>query len=379
MRIAVVLDDGLDKPDGVQQCVLMLNRWLSAQGHEVHYIVGQTTRTDLPNLHVAARNIPVRFNGNRLTIPLPTSQQKLDRLMAEIKPDVIHVHVPYSPFMGAKAIKATPQASAVVGTFHILPYGLVARYATRMLGILLRSSLKRFSAIYAGTDAAADFSTWSTGIQTGVLPHAVAIKQFQVAQSTAVRTSSKVRIVFLGRLVQRKGAVQLVQALAGLSAQTRTKIDVSIGGRGEQSDHLRQLIKRYGLEGCVRLDGFISETDKPAYLANSDIAIFPSISGESFGISLIEAMAASCGVTVGGDNPGYHSVLSPWPECLFDPTDVPAFTAYLEHMIDDRQLRTRIHAEQTEAVKAYDVERIGPQWLTIYETAQREYAARVKQ
>src|SRR3982751_4894427 len=72
MKIAFVLDDRLDKPDGAQQCVRILGSWLSRHGHEVHYIVGATKTLEFPNIHVAARNLPVRFNGNRLTIPLPT-------------------------------------------------------------------------------------------------------------------------------------------------------------------------------------------------------------------------------------------------------------------------------------------------------------------
>lgn len=367
MKIAVVLDTDLDHPDGVQQCVLILNTWLISQGHEVHYIVGETKRTDLPNLHVAARNVGVTFNGNKLTIPLPTAQKKLNQLLDQIKPDVMHVHVPYSPFMGAKAIKAAPHSSGVVGTFHVLPYNFVARYGTKLLGVWLRPSLKRFNALYAGTPAAAKFSTWSLGVDTGILPHAVNIEQFQVAKP--VHADGKLHIVFLGRLVPRKGALQLVHAIAGLPDETKARIHVHLGGRGGQFDAIKQLIAAENLQTTISLDGFIAEEDKPAYLAQADIAIFPSISGESFGISLIEPMAAGAGVVVGGNNPGYASVLGEWPEALFDPTDVPAFTTYLEQLIADEALRTRLHSAQNTAVKQYDVKRIGVRWLEIYTDA----------
>ncbi len=51
MKIGFVLDEGLDKPDGVQQYILTLGTWLSDAGHEVRYLVGQTSRTDIPGLH----------------------------------------------------------------------------------------------------------------------------------------------------------------------------------------------------------------------------------------------------------------------------------------------------------------------------------------
>jgi phosphatidylinositol alpha-mannosyltransferase len=71
LKIGFVFDDSLDKPDGVQQYVLILGRWLATQGHDVHYLVGETKRTDLQNLYSLARNVNVKFNQNRMAIPLP--------------------------------------------------------------------------------------------------------------------------------------------------------------------------------------------------------------------------------------------------------------------------------------------------------------------
>src|ERR1039458_1701699 len=96
LKVALVLDDGLDKPDGVQQYVLSVGRWLSAQCHEVHYLVGQTARTDVTNTHSLSRNIRVSSNGNRLTIPLPTSRKKLGKLLEDEQFDVLHVQTPYT-------------------------------------------------------------------------------------------------------------------------------------------------------------------------------------------------------------------------------------------------------------------------------------------
>ena len=64
LKIGLVLDDSLDKPDGVQQYVLILGKWLSSQGHDVHYLVGETKRTDLPKF---ARFKPT-FRGSSLRL-----------------------------------------------------------------------------------------------------------------------------------------------------------------------------------------------------------------------------------------------------------------------------------------------------------------------
>src|SRR5882757_817798 len=68
LKIGFVLDDSLDKADGVQQYVLAMGGWLSGQGHDVHYLVSTTTRNDVANVHSLGKNIAVRFNGNRMSM-----------------------------------------------------------------------------------------------------------------------------------------------------------------------------------------------------------------------------------------------------------------------------------------------------------------------
>lgn len=76
MKIAIVLDDTLDKPDGVQQHVMLVGKWLSDQGHDVHYLVSETVRTDIPNVHSIAKFINLKFNGNNVRTPLPSVSQR---------------------------------------------------------------------------------------------------------------------------------------------------------------------------------------------------------------------------------------------------------------------------------------------------------------
>src|ERR1700760_451276 len=109
MKIGLVLDDTLDTPDGVQQYVIQVGTWLTAQGHEVHYLVGATERTDIPHIHSLSRNLKVKFNGNRMSMPLPTSKRTLKRFLHEQQFDVLHVQVPYSPFMAGRLLLSAPK------------------------------------------------------------------------------------------------------------------------------------------------------------------------------------------------------------------------------------------------------------------------------
>lgn len=97
MKIAYVLDDRLDKPDGVQQYVRDMSGWMRDKGHEVHYLVGNSPGATESNLHNLSRTVGVRFNKNRMRIPLPASKRAIKQLLDDERFDVLHVQMPYSP------------------------------------------------------------------------------------------------------------------------------------------------------------------------------------------------------------------------------------------------------------------------------------------
>src|SRR4029079_7527988 len=125
MKIGIVGDDTMDKPDGVEQYIMTIGPWFVAQGHEVHYLVGETHRTDFANLHSLAKNVKVRFNGNRLTIPLPANKRRIQKLLDKENFDVLYVQMPYSPALAGRIVAAAGPRTAVVGAFHILQHNQV--------------------------------------------------------------------------------------------------------------------------------------------------------------------------------------------------------------------------------------------------------------
>jgi phosphatidylinositol alpha-mannosyltransferase len=366
VKIGLVLDDTLDKPDGVQQYVLLLGRWLSDQGHEVHYLTGQSKRTDVPNLHSLSRNVTVRFNQNKLSIPLPASRRRIRALLDAENFDVLHIQMPYSPFMAGRVIQAAPRKTAIIGTFHILPFSRMEAKATKLLGAVLRPTLRRFSTVMAVSSAAARFAQNSFGVVPEVVPNMVDVRTFREASSAIQRDKDRFTIVFLGRLVPRKGVMELLHAVNVIPKELREKLTVKIGGKGELLPTLEAYVRSNNLAQVVQFDGFIDEADKPAYLAQADVAVFPSLGGESFGIVLVEAMAAGAGVTMGGDNPGYRSVLGHWPDTVCTPRDAVAFSEQLEKLMTHPDLCASIHAEQQTAVNAYDTAVVGTKIQDIY-------------
>ncbi len=374
-RIGFVLDDTLDKPDGVQQYVMTLGSRLSSQGHEVHYLVGESKRQDVEHMHSLARNVSVSFNKNRMSIPLPVDRRKLRQLLGELQLDVLHVQMPYSPMFAARVITASQPTTAVIGTFHILPFSRIESIATRMLSVWLKRSLSRFDHIVSVSEPARDFALESFGVKSEVLPNVIDMSVLRKPKKRRTDNDS-VHIVYLGRLVSRKGCGYLLQALHELLLQQpQLKLSVTICGKGPDRERLERYVNSHGLAEVVTFAGFVDEQHKAACLASADIAVFPSVGGESFGIVLIEAMAAGAGVVVGGDNPGYRSVLGS-EETLFDPRDITAFAELLGRLTADASLRAKIHKQQQSQVEAYDVKVVGQRLQAVYEQAIAKRRAR---
>jgi phosphatidylinositol alpha-mannosyltransferase len=370
LKIGIVFDDSLDKPDGVQQYVLTLGRWLTSQGHDVHYLVGETKRTDIPNLHSLARNMGVRFNQNRMAMPLPADKLPIKQLLQTEQFDVLHVQVPYSPFLAGRIIAAAGPATAIVGTFHIAPHGAMVSVANRLLGMWVRKGLRRFDVMTATSVPAQQFAKQTFHIDSEVVPLPLDLSKFYGAEPFARYQYNK-NVVFLGRLVERKGCEYLLHAVETINRAGAWPegAKVLICGAGPLEETLRDYAERHKIDGYVEFAGYISEEAKPRYLACADIAVYPSTGGESFGIVLLEAMASSRGAVLAGDNPGYASVMAPHPESLFDPHDTAVLAEKILSMLVDTKARSNARIWQREYVKQFDIKTIGPRTADIYTQA----------
>ncbi|MGH7195393.1 MAG: glycosyltransferase family 4 protein [Candidatus Saccharimonadales bacterium] len=368
LKIGFVLDDTIDSSDGVQQYVLCLGAWLAGLGHEVHYLCGQSARRDYI-VHSLSRNIKVKFNGNRLSIPLPAKNSAIKALLAKEKFDVLHVQMPYSPWLAGKIIKAASTSkTAIIGTFHILPIGHLAAAASRGLALACRSSLASIDQVLAVSQPAAVFAKARFGLSCTVVPNVFQFHKFQNL-TPAFDKNQPLTIVFLGRLVKRKGCQHLLNAALQLSNHRAANFKLVIAGRGPEAAKLQRFVAKHELKNLVEFSGFIAESGKPKLLAGADIAVFPSTGGESFGIVLLEALAASRGAVLAGNNPGYAGLMQGHEDQLFDPKNSAQLSAKLAYFMDEPGLRRQASAWQKQRAKAYDVNLIGPKIIDIYKNA----------
>ncbi|HSW37143.1 MAG TPA: glycosyltransferase family 4 protein [Candidatus Saccharimonadales bacterium] len=370
LKIGLVLDDSLDKTDGVQQYVLALGEWLSAQGHEVHYLVGETHRHDIPRIHSLSKNVKVRFNRNRLSMPLPAKRAQIRDLLRQESFDVLHVQMPYSPWLAGRIIRAAEPQTAVVGTFHIAAHSALVARSARLLAIWQHWSLKRFDKIVSVSKAAATFAAAAFGIKSTILPNVIDYQRFSKAKPFSKYQDGVPTILFLGRLVSRKGCLMLLEAVNQLTrSDPDLQFRVLICGAGPLETSLKHYVTSHNLSPRVEFTGFVSEADKPRYYASADIAVFPSTGGESFGIVLVEALASGRTAVLAGDNAGYRSVLSANRQLLFSTLDKTELVNKLRLLLTNEAARKSVAIWGAEFAKQFDTAKVGDQLLKLYKAA----------
>jgi phosphatidylinositol alpha-mannosyltransferase len=309
-----------------------------------------------------------------MSIPLPVSKAAIRQLLIKEQFDVVHVQMPYSPMLGARVVSCTSDDVAVVGTFHVAPHSTFVLMANKLLRVAIASTLKRFDNVISVSDQAALLLKHTFRLDSVIIPNTIDLGPFYAGKAFA-QYAEGLNVVFLGRLVERKGCTHLLHAVDYIvrhKLMGDTAWQVIICGAGPLEASLKSYIASHQLEQRVVLTGFIAEEDKPRYLASADVVTYPSTGGESFGIVLIEAMAAARGVVLAGDNPGYRAVLGGRPEALFDPKNTPVFAELIVKNLQDSAARQAARVWQQTEARQYDVSIVGERIMAIYATALRK-------
>jgi phosphatidylinositol alpha-mannosyltransferase len=365
-----VLDGGLEKPDGVQQYIIYLSKYFESLGHKTRYIVAGKVPNEYKNAVSLAKNITVKSNGNKLKIPFPSSSKVVKSYLAKEKFDVLHIQTPYSPMMGEKLILHADKNTAIVGTYHIIPSNWYLSFGNKLLGLICIRSLKRFDKMLSVSEPARVNAKRDFKIDSEVIPNVIDFKKFNTAKPSLKKPGVKT-ILFFGRLVERKGCLELLKAIKIIQSKDikLPKYRVLICGTGPLETSLKKYVLDNDISELVSFRGYIEEKDKPAIYASADISVFPAIKGESFGIVLLEALSSGKAVVLGGNNVGYASVLSEQPELLFNPKDNHELADLLETYLTDNKARLKKAKWGETYARNFDVKVVGDKILEVYKTS----------
>ncbi len=353
MRIGLICPYSLTLPGGVQGQVLGLARVMRGLGHEVRVLGpcdGPPPDAGVTPLGVS---LPTASNGSIAPIaPDVPAQLRTIRALRDEEFDVVHLHEPFCP--GPTQTALLFKTAPIVATYHA-----AGQVAYRWFKPLVVRAARRIDISCAVSDDARRTAEEGIGGEYLVLFNGVEVDHF--AKATPWPTDGPT-ILFIGRHEPRKGLAVLLDALAGLPPTTR----VWVAGDGPETAVLRQ---RHAGDPRIEWLGRISDEEKARRLRGADVFCAPSLSGESFGVVLLEAMAADTPV-VASELPGYSNVARPGRDALLvPPGDARALATALQRVLGDAELATRLAASGELRAAEFSMERLADRYLELYEEA----------
>ncbi len=288
------------------------------------------------------------------------------RFLSEGDFDVVHIHEPNAPSYSLAALLLAK--APVVATYHA---SAASSRALRAVRPVLRPALEKIQAGISVSEMSRRWQVEQLGGDPLLIPNGVETQRFRAAQQAVDSKEPSgdcdgggpVHIVFLGRYDEpRKGLTVLLESLAIMDETPR--VTVAGGGAARAASA--------SAPANVEFVGRVSEAEKARLLASADIYVAPNTGGESFGIVLVEAMAAGCAV-VASDIEAFADVCGADTEApagaLFPMGDANALAATLQRLIRNPRERESYAVAGMKRAQRYDWEIVADQVEAVYEAA----------
>jgi phosphatidylinositol alpha-mannosyltransferase len=367
VRIGLVCPYQWDVPGGVQYHVRDLAETLRGLGHHVQVLTPAEREESLAGEEFttfAGRTLPIPYNGSMASVQFgPVSAARVRRWLREGRFDVVHVHDPAPPSLGLLVCMMAD--GPIVATFH------AATTRSRWLaawGPVVRPWMERIAGRIAVSDAARRLQVEHLGGDAVVIPNGVHVAAFAdgPALPGCARGVDGPTIGFLGRYDEpRKGLPVLLEALRTVVAR-HPGARLLVAGRGDDAE-LRDRLDE-DLRPHVAVLGELTEGEKAAFLRSVDVYCAPNLLGESFGIVLIEALAAGAPI-VASDLDAFAAVLEDGGAgVLVRRGDPAALGRALADLLADTGRRARLAARGAEVAAGYDWSVVAQRVLAVYET-----------
>jgi len=369
VRIALVCPYDWTRHGGVRAHVESLAKHLTRR-HDVCIVAPASAAVDGAGVGryvvPVGRPIPVPYNRSVAPVsPSPLAARRTVKALRAFRPDVVHVHEPITPVVSAAA--ATFGPPPVVGTFHAWSdddrlYRMVAPVARRVA--------RRLDARLAVSPAAQAFAGEALGLPLGsfqVVPNGVDVSAYaDAAPLPDLVDPERPLVLFVGRLEPRKGLDVAIRAFLRLRA-ARPSVRLCVVGEGPERRRCQDMVPS-SMRPHVLFVGAVDEEQKARYHASADVFVAPNVGGESFGIVLLEAMAAGLPV-VASNIPGFRGVVKDARQgLLVPPGDALALAGAIGTLLANARLRRAMAAEGRLSVARYDWSVVGAEVEEIYRT-----------
>jgi phosphatidyl-myo-inositol alpha-mannosyltransferase len=372
MKIGLVTPYVYPLPGGVTQHVRYLYENLRLRGHDVRILSSShgLQRASEGDIIRIGKGFSMPVNGSVGTITLsPRFVSQVHETLDREQFDLLHFHEPFVPFLSPIVLRLS--TSVNVATFHAYG-GFSPSYEVGRR--VMRGSAERLHGRIAVSGAAKHFIERYFPGEYKVIPNGVDIDRFQRAVPIARWQDGHQNILFVGRFEPRKGLLELLKAFRILR-KTGCDCRLLVVGSGPLAKEVRRYVATRRLRG-VEFLGRVSDEEKAQLFRTADVFVSPATGGESFGIVLLEAMAAGTAI-VASDIHGYKGVLRRGREGLLVPPREPkAIAAAVGRLLGDDELRMAMASAGRERAQEFSWERVTAKVDAFYGVIIRRLAAR---
>jgi phosphatidylinositol alpha-mannosyltransferase len=362
MRIGMVCPYSFDVPGGVQSHVLQLAEVLRERGHEVSVLAPASPHVSLPEYVVSAgKAFPIPYNGSVARLQFsPAVHGRVRRWLADGDFDVLHLHEPNAPSLSMWALRIAE--GPIVATFHT---STTKSLTLSVFQSLLRPMQEKIVGRIAVSDVARRWQMEALGTDAVEIPNGVDVASLASAPRLDGYPRAGKTVLFLGRYDEpRKGMEVLIEALPRV-VERFPDLQVLVVGHGDE-DELRT--QAGPLAEHMRFLGLVDDAGKASAMRSADVYCAPNIGGESFGIVLVEAMAAGAPVVASDLDAFRHVLRDGEVGRLVPPGDAAGLADGLIETLENDAVRERYAAAGCEVVARYDWSVVASQIMRVYET-----------
>ncbi len=368
MKIALVTPYDYPYPGGVTEHVRHLDREFRARGHDTRILAPSTQPQDALDtnvIKVSGDVLPIPLNGSTARIALsPEILERVQEILNDEHFDVVHLHEPEAPLLNWAVLQASRAVN--VGTFHAYSENkTLYQYIQPFLEWVWLELDGRILVSPALREALAPYIFG----EVPIIPNGIDYARFAAPDMAPIREfdDEGPTILFVGRLEPRKGFPHLLNAYPDIQ-RAFPDARLLIVGAFAEADRSRwaEEVRTRALRD-VHLIGRVSSDELPRYYRTATVFCAPSTGGESFGIVLLEAMAAGLPV-VASSIAGYRSVMQDGVQGrLVAPKDEPGLAEAIIGLLRDPEARGQMATRGRETAAQYDWSVVAPRVLEYYQ------------
>jgi phosphatidylinositol alpha-mannosyltransferase len=354
MKVLFISDVYYPHIGGVAEHIYHLANEFEKMGHKVAILTANiegNLKPDEKRVIRMGKSIVIPMNQSNARITGWVNLSALSRIVNEY--DVVHIHGTIAPTLPLLSLKVSGKTN--IFTFH-------PTFESSNLFKIFKNYLKHYfdkidGKIAVSRTARDSIKKYFSG-KYRIIPNGIDRNRFKFSEDT----ENPYEILFVGRIEPRKGLQFLIDALPEIKREF-PRAELTVAGSGYKSMKLNIPLE---VKDSIRFLGFVAPSDLPAIFNRASVFVSPAISGESFGIVLLEAMATGTPV-IASSIPGYRCVIQDGKNgLLVTPENPKKIALKVIDLMKNNQLRENLIEEGLETSARYSWDVVAKDILDFY-------------